>query len=465
LTARGLAHAWPVALALGLAVLWPLVAYAVHPWTYAVVLLLAAAAVAVATRPESVVALVLLLAPFTNAAIGGGRPIRFLESGLALAALAYGVLLARRRSRLDLPGYLPVAVVLFLLVGGASTLHAVDASVALNRFLGLVAATALLFAVIELCRGQRQSALVVGGAVAGLLLTALFGVFQKLAGQTSSAGVVIEGEVVGRIAGAFSHPNQFAGYLIILIPVAGAVAATRAAPAGLRVLGGAALVLALAALAFSFTRGAILGLVGGSLLWLAVVRPRTALIVAVVVAVGGIALAPGALKERLQDPAGGDVGLRADLWQGALDIYRESPVLGVGLGNFGEGYSRLPAQLSTGTQRRLLHQKQLLVPPHANNLFLTILAEEGIIGALAFLGLIGSALTVCLRASRLDDPFGRAVGVGVGAGVSAMLVHSLLDQTLFGEMALPVFALIGVTALYVAREAGAETPDPPPATA
>jgi hypothetical protein len=43
--------------------------------------------------------------------------------------------------------------------------------------------------------------------------------------------------------------------------------------------------LALAALAFSLTRGAVLGLVAGSLLWLAAVRPRTALIVAAVVAV------------------------------------------------------------------------------------------------------------------------------------------------------------------------------------
>jgi O-antigen ligase len=174
--------------------------------------------------------------------------------------------------------------------------------------------------------------------------------------------------------------------------------------------------------------------------------------VAVVIAVGGVLLAPSALKDRLREPAGGDIGLRADLWQSALDIYRTHPITGVGLGNFGDGYARLPSQLSSGTQRRLLHQSQLLVPPHANNLFLTILAEQGIIGALAFLGLMGTALAVCLRACRLDDPIGRAVGIGLGAGLCAMLGHSLLDYALFGEMSLPIFALLGVVAVFVARE-------------
>jgi O-antigen ligase len=179
--------------------------------------------------------------------------------------------------------------------------------------------------------------------------------------------------------------------------------------------------------------------------------------VLVVVAIGGVAVAPSSLKERLSDPAGSDLGLRADLWNSALEIFRGSPLLGVGLADFSDGYSRLPAQLSTGAQRRLLHQQQVLVPPHANNLFLTILAEQGIIGALAFLGLMGAALSACRRAVRLDDPFARAMGIGLGAGLCAMLIHSLLEFTLFGEVSLPVFALLGVVAALLADAAPASS--------
>ncbi|MGZ8649190.1 MAG: O-antigen ligase family protein, partial [Solirubrobacteraceae bacterium] len=290
-----------------------------------------------------------------------------------------------------------------------------------------------------------QLVVVVAGAVGGLLVAGAQGVVQKLSGRVSEAGVLVGDEVVGRVAGSFSHPNQFAGFLIALIPLALTLAVDRrAASPALRRLAAVAATLALAAVAFSFTRGAVAGLVAGGLVWLAVVRPRVAVAALVGVAIGGVMLTPAALKDRLTDPAGEDLGLRADLWSSALDLYGTRPLLGVGLGNFGEAYGRLP---STGTQRRLLHQRQILVPPHANNLFLTILAEQGIIGALAFLGLLGAALWSCARAARREDVLDRALGVGLGAGLCALLAHSLLEYTLFGEIALPLFALLGVLAV------------------
>jgi O-antigen ligase len=455
-TARGLRLAAPGAAALALAACWPLSAYAVGPAVLPALLAATAVMALVAVRLEAGVAIVLLLAPFTNAAANAGRPVRFVESGLALAVLAAAVLAQRRqRSASGAPG-LSLGVLAFLLAGGVSSLAAEDPAKSLTRFLGLVTAAALFFAVPLVCRRRSQLVLVVAAALASLLLAGAQGAVQKAIGDTSFAGVVIAGQVVGRVAGSFSHPNQFAGFLICLIPLAAATLASRAAARPLRGLAAAALALALAALAFSLTRGAVLGLIAGSLLWVAVVRPRIAVPIAVVIGVVGLALVPSSLHERLSDPTGDDLGLRSDLWQSALDIYATSPVVGVGLANFGDAYSRLPAQLSTGTQRRLLHQDQLLVPPHANNLFLTILAEEGLLGALAFLGLMGAALWTCRRVARVDEPFARVVGVGLGAGLCAMLVHSVLEYTLIGEPSLPIFALLGVaTALPANAQASA----------
>jgi O-antigen ligase len=94
------------------------------------------------------------------------------------------------------------------------------------------------------------------------------------------------------------------------------------------------------------------------------------------------------------------------------------------------------------------------VPPHANNLFLTVLAEEGLVGVLALTGLVGGALVLCRRAVRRADPLTRALGIGLGAGLCAMLVHSLLEYTLFGEPSFPIFALLGVlVALMTGRAA------------
>lgn len=443
MTARTLGPLWPLALALAVAGTWPVVAYRVHPVVLPALLATAAVVALVARRPAAGIALVLVLAPFTNASLAGGRPVRFLVSGLAVALLVYG-LLTERPGRERVGRGVSFAVSGFVTVAGASSLVALEPAKSVTRFLGVAVAAVLFLAVLQICRRREQLVVVVAGAISGLLVAGGHGVAQKLTGHVSDAGVLVGDEVVGRAAGSFSHPNQFAGYLIALIPLALAFALDRRAAPRLRPVAALAATLATASVAFSFTRGAIVGLVLGGLVWLAVVRPRAAVVALVAVAVGGAVLAPAALKERLTDPAGSDLGLRADLWQSALDIYRSHPVLGVGLGNFGEAYARLPATVSAGSQRRLLHGGQVLVPPHANSLFLTILAEEGILGALAFLGLLGAALPTCRRAARRADPFDRALGVGLGAGLCALLVHSLFEYTLFGEVSLPIFALLGV---------------------
>jgi O-antigen ligase len=449
MTAARLRLLGPVGLALAVAAAWPLTAYTLNPLVFPALLALAAGGAIVLRRPDVGLAAVLVLAPFTNAEVGGGRPVRFVVSGLAFALLAYG-LLVEARGRARPGGVLAGAILAFVAVAALTSLHAIDPAKSLTRFLGVLVAAAMFLAVLQICRGRRELEVVAYGALASLLVTGVQGVIQKVTGHTSFAGVIIDDEVVGRVAGSFSHPNQYAGYLIVLIPVVIALGASRSTPQRIRYAAAAAAGLALAALALSYTRGAILGLVGGALIWLAFVRPRTAAAVLVIVVVAGGVVAPSSLKERLSDPAGSDLGLRADLWGSALEIFRGSPVLGVGLADFSDGYSQLPAQLSTGAQRRLLHQQQVLVPPHANNLFLTILAEQGIIGALAFLGLIGAALSACRRAARLDDPFGRAIGIGLGAGLGAMLVHSLLEFQFFGEVSLPIFALLGVVAAVLA---------------
>ena len=146
--------------------------------------------------------------------------------------------------------------------------------------------------------------------------------------------------------------------------------------------------------------------------------------------------------------------LRADIWSSALDIYSDHPVLGVGVDNFSVAYADLPATSSRASQRRLLHQDQLLTPPHAQNQYLNIMAEEGLVG-LASLVLLGvAAVAVISRGARVRDPVGRAICLGIGAGVMTLAVHSFLEAELLGEVALPLFALVAVAAGFVSLDSG-----------
>ena len=430
------------ALALALAAAWPVVAYRVHPAVFPALLAAAAVLALVVRRPAAGIALVLVLAPFTNAALAGGRPLRLPR--LRPRGRAAGVRPARRAApRADRPR-LSLAVCLFVAAAGASSLAALDPAESVTSFLGVAVAAVLFFAVVQICQRREQLLVVVAGAIGGLLVAGAQGVTQKLSGRVSEAGVLVGDELVGRVAGSFSHPNQFAGYLIALIPLALTLAVDRRATSpALRRLAALAATLALAAVAFSFTRGAVAGLVAGGLVWLAVVRPRVAVVALVAVAIGGAMLTPAALKDRLTDPGGEDLGLRADLWRSALDLFAAARCWASASATSARATRGSPAPGRSAGVR----QRQILLPPHANNLFLTILAEEGIIGALAFLGLLGAALWSCARAARREDVFDRALGVGIGAGLCALLAHSLLEYTLFGEIALPLFALLGVLAV------------------
>lgn len=441
--------------AVAVAVAWPLSAYLLHPAILPVLIAAFAAAALVIRKPQWGVALVIALAPLTNAVVAGIKPLHLALPAIAGAVLVYGLLVRRTRLQSISPGA-PTAVLLFCGAAGISSLFALDPSRSLTKLFIVITGAVLFFAVLQVADRAARLEAVVAGALLALLIAAVHGIGQQVLGQFGSAGgVLIDGEVLRRVQGSFGHPNQYGGFLAVLMPLAVAVALTRGLPDRLRLLATAAALLAVQPLLFSFTRGAIVALVAGSLVWLAVLRPRAAVASAVAIAVLGFAFAPATLRERLQDDrTGSDIGLRADIWKSALDIYGDSPIVGAGLNNFGVAYAQLPSSVAAGTQRRLLHNEQVLVPPHANNLVLNVLAEQGVVGLAALLLLVGAGITLAASLSRAKEPLGRALSVGLGAGLLVMAAHSLLEITLFGEVGLPLFALLGAAAAAAALELG-----------
>jgi O-antigen ligase len=344
-------------------------------------------------------------------------------------------------------------VLIFVCAGIASSLLAISPSSSVTKVFALLAGAALFLAVFQICREREQLIVIAAGAVGGLVLASAQGLLQQATGDFHTYGAGPGGSSVGRAQGSFGHPNAYGGYLAVLVPLAAAFAFSRAFSPRLRWFGAFALALAIPALVLSYSRGAVGALVAGSILWLALMRPRLALLAAAAAAVIGLMFAPAAFKERFTpEETSADVGLRSDIWASAVDIYAERPLLGVGLNNFDEAYSSLPSTLSTGAQRRLLHQSQILVPPHAQNLYLNVLAEEGIIGLLSLLALAIAAVVTIYRGCRVRDPAGRAICMASGAGIMTLALHSLLDVTLPGPIGLPAFALLAVAATFVALD-------------
>lgn len=398
-------------------------------------------------RPEAGIALAVALAPLSNVGAGPVN-VKVLVWVLTFGLLGYGLLLARQ-TRQGAPRSLTLGVGGFLVATLLSAFAGIDPGGSTGRIVALLAAVTLYLGVLSLCRQRRDLLVVVAGVLAGLAVAGAHGLSQYLLGFDQEFSIVSGGEVVARVQGAFGHPNEFGGFTAALIPLALAVAAGRAFSLRLRALAGVAVALALPALFFTYARGPALALAAGLLVWVGVLRPRLALPVAALVVAGALVAAPAALKERVETTGGSDVTLRSDIWRGAITIYSDHPLLGVGPNNFGRAYSALPAALPGGGQRRLLHTTQVLVPPYAENLYLHVLAEEGIVGLAAYLALLAAALLTVRRGSRARDPVGRALAFGIGGALVTLSLHGIVQVTLFTELLLPVFALLGVAGRIV----------------
>ncbi|MFJ9346694.1 O-antigen ligase family protein [Streptomyces sp. NPDC101237] len=153
-------------------------------------------------------------------------------------------------------------------------------------------------------------------------------------------------------------------------------------------------------LALSFSRGAWIATVLTCGVQLALAGLRRALKVAAVavaagvVLVGGFGVGTAMLQERLSsigqvtDAPDQSVVDRYTLWASAAGVWREHPVMGVGLKNFPayrDGHASLALSSGSDTEGAgAAFRKQPLLSPH--NMYLLVLSEQGLVGALALAG-------------------------------------------------------------------------------
>ena len=448
----------------GVAALWPLTAYAIGPLMLPATCVLLAVALVVLRRPEYGVAGVLVLAPFLDlgleipgVGVAIGSPLTLILPAFVGLVLAYGVLLSPGERESPESRRLLLAVFVFVAAILLATANSIDVSASVSKAAFLVMAAMLFIATILVCRERSQLTVVVTGALVGLLLASLQGLVQNYSGVFSE-GFESGGSVVGRVQGSFEHPNLFAGYIAFLIPLASVIVFNRRFHPTIRWIAAAALLLALPALYLSYSRASIVALVLGAILWLALLRPRTAVLIAATVAVASLALAPAALEERFDPDRGqNDLSERVALWKAAGEIYAEHPLLGVGPNNFPDAYTELPTGPGFSPYHRLQLEDEPVPPPHAHNLYLNVLAEEGVVGAIALILLLIASISVVYRGCHVRDPAGRSICIAIGVGLMTLLANSFVNATLFTEPALPLFALLGVATVFVGLDAASSS--------
>jgi len=380
---------------------------------------------------------------------------------LALGLLSLGLGVCRRRVRLV---WSPVflAAALFLAARALAAFAARDPGVAMEQVVETVAEllffvvfTTLLASTAKYVRLVQLTIVVLAG------LSALTAVQEfVLDNSTTFAGyanVLLSpdlGAATSRHSGPQTDPNFWARTLVLFVPLALSLWAHRSTWLRWMWLGMAVTVCS--GIYLTESRGGFIALalviaiwtmLSGKLLKFVLIVPILAVALTVLPGVGSRL----ATLSDIDDAAAGagDLSLvgRVQAARAGTAVFLDHPVLGVGPGNFvlviGDYVERPPAGLG----------------PH--NVYIEIAAEEGIIGELAWLLLLGTALFVAIRALILSrqlapgaaDCWGRLLSLGVIAGLLGWAFASLFLGLAYFKILLIVIGLGTALDIEATKEA------------
>lgn len=228
-----------------------------------------------------------------------------------------------------------------------------------------------------------------------------------------------------------------------------------AARLALLLLAAGTLAAALAALFFSLSRGAWLGVAAALIVTLIIRSKRAAvlaliaaLLLSIVILLGQLNLIPDVVSARFsgvsdyfgfQDVRGVPVNdanfaivERMAHWQAAWDMFDAHTWLGVGIGNYAAVY---PAYA-------LPHWDDPL--GHAHNYYLNVLAESGIVGEAGYLLLWVVIFWTAWRAVRSTGGLAQGIAAGAFGVLIALSVHNLFDNLFVHSMQMQVGITLGL---------------------
>lgn len=360
-----------------------------------------------------------------------------LVAGLFLLAAALWLSAQTRAGRLrsvSRPGraWLAFATAGFLsMLGSASPFHSL---VAATQVLSI----ALMYLVLEQLMTDARTR---NRLLTAVYLSALAPLLYSLAGIAVGhpAGQVKDGFF--RIAGTFTQTNDFGRYLMLLILFG--LAVHRHVPRRWRGWMAGLLVVCGVLMTLTMTLTAILGTVLGILV-LAIWHSKRVLVVLAVATVCALAVAPQVVT-RVQsvtsstsyyasDHHANSLSWRLSYWGEVLPLANKDPVTGIGLDMTG---------LSTEQQKQ----------PH--NDFLRAYVEEGLIGEVAYLVLLGSMVAVAVRATKAAPrgSLDRGIAVGFLACMVAVIAGSTSDNVFTNVAVMWYLVAFGAAASSVAQRA------------
>lgn len=452
------------------------VTIATQPPPMVMVMLTAAAfMILAAITPLAALVVLLILAPLRTLIATEARLQLPLDVGQLTLIALLGVWLmyriVRKQPLLSFkwsPIYMPLTIFLICIAPGAFI--AASTGAWFNEWLKWIQIVILVTFCLNMAAGHQWQWLVFGLAVAGAA-NALIGIYEYFGG--SGALHLVINERYFRAFGTFGQPNPFGGFMGLLAPLVLMTAfgyglrlwsAWRARRVMMTALVSvllfytAAGALITAGIYLSWSRGAWLGFIC-ALAVMAFALPRKiwqgVTLIAIAAGFALLLLFSGRLSVSLVarfttaeeysifddmrgvdiTPANYAVVERLAHWQAALNMARENPYFGVGMGNYEvvyDGYRLLNWIFPLG---------------HAHNYYLNIFAEAGIIGLLAYIVVWVWVVWMSWQTRQHPDCLARCVAVGLLGTWTYLTVHSVTDNLYVNNLFLHIGVMLGILAV------------------
>lgn len=442
--------------------------------------------------PQIAVYLIVFAVPFGSLLplpVGGAN----VTAADALILLAWALYLARGVARRKIELRVPSLVfpfIFFILASAVSITVATSLTDSIAESAKWIEMLAAYWLVAQFFDESQIEKLLLVMFCAGLA-QALLGAYQYYF-RVGPEGFLLFGGANLRAYGTFDQPNPYAGYLGLILPLSLGTAlgilygdrnGVHSPPLRPSSLGGGSratnvpnedhltfhrillfllavtsFIVMLAALFFSYSRGAWIGVAAALTVTalLALVRSRRAATLALVLALvafivlglSEINIVPAVIAERFATV--GDYfgfedvrGVRANdenfalierraHWQAALGMFEDSPWVGVGFGNYAVAYP------------------QYALPKwddplgHAHNYYLNVLAESGVVGFFPYILLWGAIFWVCARAALSAQAWQRGVLAGAFGVLVTLSIHNFFDNLFVHAMVLQVGLTLGL---------------------
>ncbi len=247
-----------------------------------------------------------------------------------------------------------------------------------------------------------------------------------------------------RIRGFATHYMTFSGWtLVVTLVLLGSVLFDRNRRHLLWALPAAA--LGVTTLLLGLTRGAWIGLAAGLLLAVAVGRPRTLVMLPLVVSLLAL-LTPQPVLHRAAstvNPADAATGARLGMFRSGMEMARDHPVLGLGPGLVQPAFADYRAP--DGPERI----------PHLHNNVVQIAAERGLAGLATYLAVLVAVAIHVVRALRSRQSEARAAVIGCAMAVAGVTAAGLFEYN-WGDAEVWIVTLTSLSAPFALAPRGSK---------